>query len=436
MASPMRNRTTSASPGTMGRCDRSASRRTASSCSAAAKTTRFAFGTSPAGEAVKALRGHGRAVRACAFSPDGQWVLSGGDDERVRVWNVQGYQETRVLHATVFAGHEDAVLSARFSRDGKQIVTASRDRTASLWDAASGKPLKRFEEGHEFLVSGAVFLPDKKHLATGAGDNSVRIWDLTAGTQQAVLTPTGRIGTLAASPDGNWIATGSPGTDIKLWNARTGEARGNLSGHEAEVSALMFSPAGDRLVSGDNRGHVRVWRKDARAERLGIRARTRRSQRLDHRAAIHARWQAARYGQRRPHAAPMGPCDGGGGSPAGAEACRMRVVARYLAGRRSRTHLLRRRLGAAVAAGRCCATCGGEVARPAVQLGRLLARWQHGDSDVVGRQARFAVGPVRPSRNPKSASRSAADATSRSSISTSSAAKSGRRCSLPMAGMC
>ena len=143
-----------------------------------------------------------------------------------------------MLHATVFAGHEDAVLSARYSRDGKHIVTASRDRTASLWDAASGKPLKRFEEGHEFLVSGAVFLPDKNHLATGAGDNSVRIWDLTAGTQQAVLSPTGRIGTLAASPDGNWIATGSPGTDIKLWNARTGEARGNLSGHDSEVSAL------------------------------------------------------------------------------------------------------------------------------------------------------------------------------------------------------
>jgi WD40 repeat protein/serine/threonine protein kinase len=218
-----------------------------------------------AGKAMTALRGHGRAVRACTFSPDGQWVVSGGDDERVRVWNVQGYQETRVLHATVFAGHEDAVLSARYSRDGQHIVTASRDRTASLWDAASGKPIRRFEEGHEFLVSGAVFFPDKNHLATGAGDNSVRIWDLTAGTQEAVLSPTGRIGTLAVSADGNWIATGSPGTDIKLWNARTGETRGNLSGHDSEVTALMFAPAGDRLVSGDNRGHLRLWRKNAGA---------------------------------------------------------------------------------------------------------------------------------------------------------------------------
>ena len=146
-------------------------------------------------DGVKTLRGHGSSVRSCVFSPDGQWVLSGGDDESVRLWNVQGYQEVRVLHATVFSGHDDAVLSARFSRDGQKIVTASRDRTASLWNAETGQPLRRFQEGHEFLVSGAVFYPDGQHLATGAGDNSVRVWDLTAGTQTAVMTPTGRIGT-------------------------------------------------------------------------------------------------------------------------------------------------------------------------------------------------------------------------------------------------
>jgi WD40 repeat protein/serine/threonine protein kinase len=216
------------------------------------------------GKLMNILRGHNRAVRSAAFSPDGEWLLSGSEDESVRKWNVRGYRETRVLHATVFSGHEDAVLCARFSHDGKNIVTASRDHTASLWDTDSGKPLRRFEEGHEFLVSGAVFLPDGRRLATGAGDNSVRIWDLTAGTQQAVLTPTGRIGALAASPDGNWIATGSPVKEVRLWNARTGAPLGALTGHNAEVSALMFSPKGDRLASGDNRGLVRLWRLETR----------------------------------------------------------------------------------------------------------------------------------------------------------------------------
>ncbi len=227
-----------------------------------------------AGAGVKTLRGHGSDVRACVFSPDGKLVLA-GDDQHVRVWDLAGYQEVRVLHATVFAGHEDAVLSARFSRDGKQIVTASRDRTASLWDAASGKPLHRFQEGHEFLVSAAEFFPGGNLLATGAGDNSVRAWNVTEGTQLATFTPTGRIGTLAVSPDGKWITTGSVGHNVQIWSAPKGPGPGTaqladkpvaiLTGHEDVVAAIAFSPNGELLASGDEIGRVRLWKRGNQA---------------------------------------------------------------------------------------------------------------------------------------------------------------------------
>lgn len=222
------------------------------------------------GAGVKTLRGHGSGVRSCTFSPDGKLILS-GDDQRAYVWNLAGYQEVRVLHATVFSGHEDAVLSARFSHDGKKIVTASRDRTASLWDAASGKPLQRFEEGHEFLVSSAAFFPNAKYIATGAGDNSVRLWDTTAGTQIASLAPTGRVGTLAIAPDGKWMATGSVGNEVQIWTVADNAGRlavgdrptAVLKGHQAMVNAIAVSPSGDLLASGDNNGRIRLWKRAA-----------------------------------------------------------------------------------------------------------------------------------------------------------------------------
>jgi WD40 repeat protein len=213
------------------------------------------------GEPLKSLRGHSRAVRSAVFSPDGRLVLSGSEDQTARIWKIDDYQEVRVLHATVLSGHEDAVLSARFSRDGMRIVTASRDRTAALWDAATGQPLRRFQEGHEFLVSGAAFFAGGKRLVTAAGDNSVRIWDVAGGVETAVLSPTGGVGAVAVSPDGQWLATGSPGHDVQIWDIDKSKLVAKLSGHSAPISALAFADTGEWLASGSDGPGVRIWRR-------------------------------------------------------------------------------------------------------------------------------------------------------------------------------
>ncbi|MCH2131464.1 MAG: protein kinase, partial [Pirellulaceae bacterium] len=169
------------------------------------------------GNLVKIFRGHGGSVRSCAFSPDGLKVLSGAHDEFVRLWNIEGYQEKRVIRGRVLKGHTDAVLSAQFSPDGANIVTASRDRTASLWDVATGKQIREFNEGHQFLASNIAFFDNGRKLVTGGGDNSVRIWDVITGTQLLPISPTGRMGTIAISPDGSQIVTGSAGNEIQVW---------------------------------------------------------------------------------------------------------------------------------------------------------------------------------------------------------------------------
>ena len=102
---------------------------------------------------LKTLRGHDSWVRACAFSPDGKWVLSGGYDNHARLWNVEGYEEVRVMKGRVLEGHQDAIMAVSFSRDGHQIATASRDRTAKSWNADTGRELVSFREGHAFLAS-------------------------------------------------------------------------------------------------------------------------------------------------------------------------------------------------------------------------------------------------------------------------------------------
>ena len=214
---------------------------------------------SEGGQLLKSFRGHDGAVRAVAFAQSDQVILSGSHDNSIRKWNINEYEEIRVLQGQVLEGHVDSILSAAFSPDGDRIVTASRDRTARTWEAVTGQPLKVFAEGHSFLATSAAFFPGGKRLATGAVDNTVRIWDVDSGTQLVRLEHTGRAAALTVSKDGRWVITGSDDRTAKVWNAETGEVKYVLKGHQNEVTALAVSGDDRQLLTGDSRGRVFLW---------------------------------------------------------------------------------------------------------------------------------------------------------------------------------
>jgi len=177
-----------------------------------------------AADFVTTFRGHGGWVHGCVLAADPRYAVSSSLDGLVKIWDAQQYEEVRALR-----GHEDAVLWAAFSRSGQRMVTAGRDRKALVWSVGERQPLKvfdegdpedpaaapaanpaaRLKEGHEFLVSSVAFFPDEERVLTSAGDGTVRIWDRRTGGQVRRLLNTGSLSVLALSPGGEWIVTGS-----------------------------------------------------------------------------------------------------------------------------------------------------------------------------------------------------------------------------------
>ncbi|KAK6347504.1 hypothetical protein TWF718_005345 [Orbilia javanica] len=68
----------------------------------------------------------------------------------------------------VIGDHSDWVKAVAFSPDGKWIVSGSNDQTVRLWDAITGEEVKRLE-GHSSSVQAVAFSPDGKRVVFGVG---------------------------------------------------------------------------------------------------------------------------------------------------------------------------------------------------------------------------------------------------------------------------
>jgi WD40 repeat protein len=108
-----------------------------------------------------------------AFSPDGQRLVTGGEEQTVKVWDVKTAQLIHTL-----PGHTGDVYCVAVSPDGYWIASAGIDTTIRLWDAETYKPLHKLR-GHTGVICSLAFSPDSRLLVSGSRDRTVRVWDLS-----------------------------------------------------------------------------------------------------------------------------------------------------------------------------------------------------------------------------------------------------------------
>ncbi|TFK66571.1 WD40 repeat-like protein, partial [Pluteus cervinus] len=79
------------------------------------------------------LQGHSNWVRSVAYSPDGRYVVSGSNDNTIRIWDASTGQQV----GQPLQGHSDSVNSVAYSLNGTYVASGSNDQTLRLWDAST-----------------------------------------------------------------------------------------------------------------------------------------------------------------------------------------------------------------------------------------------------------------------------------------------------------
>jgi eukaryotic-like serine/threonine-protein kinase len=155
--------------------------------------------------------GDARPFTAAALSDDGRLLAAGREDGALLLWDAHGAAEPVVLGA-----HPGAVTAVLFLPEGRGLVSGGADERVRIWDVPSRREVAAADL--KSAVRCLTLCPGRRVLAAGDAVGLVRLLDLDSRRVLVTLEgPTAPVGALAFAPDGQTLCLGSLSGTVKLW---------------------------------------------------------------------------------------------------------------------------------------------------------------------------------------------------------------------------
>lgn len=246
----------------------------------------------------KNYRRHVGKILAVAASPDGKYVVTGGEDRKLIVYDAAALKPVKV-----FTHHRGAVTSLAFRRGTNQLYSCAKDRTVKVWSLDELAYVETLF-GHQDEIVDIDALAQERCVSVGARDRTARLWKVAEETQLVFrggpvdkkAKPPGvdprsllHEGTMdrIAMIDDDLFVTGSDNGSLALWSVQKkkpvhivplahgldpplapADASANKNpGNDIVpaptprwITALKTIPYSDVFFTGSWDGYVRVWR--------------------------------------------------------------------------------------------------------------------------------------------------------------------------------
>lgn len=215
----------------------------------------------PAPEDVRVeFPGHFGDVTALAWSPDGQWLASGGADGLCRIWNPENGRTE-----AIYRGHHSAVYGLTWSDDSKWIASGEMRSEVHIWDFSGQRLIEPIRtpgnfDMHAHYARRMIDLsPDKTRLAYGlATAATTGVYDISAAHH--VWSDPVRCTMVSFSPEGDRLAGSVKYGDVVVWDAASGE-RVFVSPPDPDWNSIAWRRDGNLIISTDTA--LNVWDVDA-----------------------------------------------------------------------------------------------------------------------------------------------------------------------------
>lgn len=204
---------------------------------------------------IMLLTGHEGEIYSAKFSPDGTYLVSGGFDRLLYLWNTYGDCE----NFAVLKGHTGAIMELQFATDGTTLYTASTDKTVGMWDMHSGERIKRFKGHGTFVNSVGVARRGPQLVCSASDDGTIRLWDSRKRGCQQTFQNIYQVTSVTFNDTAEQIISGGIDNFIKVWDLRKNSLLYKMQGHVDTVTGMAVSPDGSYLLSTAMDNTVRIW---------------------------------------------------------------------------------------------------------------------------------------------------------------------------------
>ncbi|MBA0877558.1 hypothetical protein Goshw_029242 [Gossypium schwendimanii] len=207
---------------------------------------------------VRTMEGHRSRVGVLAWSSS--LLSSGSHDKSILQRDIRARDD----FASKLVGHKNEVCGLKWSYDDRELASGGNENRLLVWNQHSTQPVLKHCE-HTAAVKAIAWSPHRHGLLAsggGATDRCIRFWDTTTNTHLSCLDTGSQISNLVWPKNVNELVSthGSSQDHIIVWRYPTMSKLATLTGHTTRVLYLAISPDGQKIVTGSGDETLCFWR--------------------------------------------------------------------------------------------------------------------------------------------------------------------------------
>lgn len=209
------------------------------------------------GKEVRSIAAHSNRVGTLCWN--GSVLTSGSRDRFIYHHDMRSPKP----YVAKLAGHKQEICGLRWSPDGSFLASGGNDNKLFIWSAQSTVPVQRYTD-HTAAVKAISWSPHQRGLLVSGGgtaDRSIRFRNVLTGTSLHSLDSGSQVCNLSWSKNVNEIVSthGYSQNQIVIWSYPQMQPLARLTGHLMRVLYLAVSPDGQTIVSGAGDQTLRFW---------------------------------------------------------------------------------------------------------------------------------------------------------------------------------